>query len=315
MREAELRRVLGAFDAAGLPVLLIKGAALAHTHYPEAYLRPRRDTDLLVDPGDLAAIRRVLAEQGYAPPDYKESETLLQQFHCGRVDAYGLHHTFDVHWRIANTRLFAELFTFEELHARGVPVPALHPGARAPRAVDALLLACIHRVAHHNDRGDVIWILDIDLLARALTPAQGEELRTTAAEKQVRQICARGLALARHWFGTPWPGDMSAWVSDQLTADRLERSAAFLHEEQRQIDIFMSDLSAVRGWRERLHFVRDHVLPSASFMFRSYGTSSRALLPALYTHRLARGAWRWFRRLDAAGGKHPRPRPERSGGA
>jgi hypothetical protein len=48
MRAAELREVLTALARAGLPVLLLKGAALAHTLYPEPHLRERCDTDLLL---------------------------------------------------------------------------------------------------------------------------------------------------------------------------------------------------------------------------------------------------------------------------
>jgi len=46
-RVVELREVLAALAGAGLPVLLLKGAALAYTLYPEPHLRDRSDTDLL----------------------------------------------------------------------------------------------------------------------------------------------------------------------------------------------------------------------------------------------------------------------------
>ncbi len=48
LRAAELRDVLAALAQAGLPVLLLKGAALAYTLYPEPHLRSRCDTDLLL---------------------------------------------------------------------------------------------------------------------------------------------------------------------------------------------------------------------------------------------------------------------------
>src|SRR5216684_3076559 len=42
------RSVIAAFAAAGLAPLIFKGAALAYLHYPEPWLRPRVDTDLLI---------------------------------------------------------------------------------------------------------------------------------------------------------------------------------------------------------------------------------------------------------------------------
>src|SRR5262245_40825590 len=48
VRRQELGRLLDAFARAGIPVVVLKGAALACSTYPEPWLRPREDTDLLV---------------------------------------------------------------------------------------------------------------------------------------------------------------------------------------------------------------------------------------------------------------------------
>src|SRR5215468_5056250 len=50
LRERELTRVLDALHDADAPAIVIKGAALAHTHYPRPELRPRIDTDLMIAP-------------------------------------------------------------------------------------------------------------------------------------------------------------------------------------------------------------------------------------------------------------------------
>src|SRR5687767_2639084 len=47
---AELSSVLDAVQQSGATTLLFKGTALAYTHYPHPYIRPRADTDLLVEP-------------------------------------------------------------------------------------------------------------------------------------------------------------------------------------------------------------------------------------------------------------------------
>ena len=67
-----------------------------------------------------------------------------------------------------------------ELLARALPLPALGPHARGPGDVDALLIACMHRATHrhnpytvngedHHDPDRLIWLTDIDLLARRLS--------------------------------------------------------------------------------------------------------------------------------------------------
>ena len=69
VRAAELRAVLEALARQGLPVLLLKGAALAYTLYPEPHLRNRCDADLLLPSRDEAECAgRVLQTLGYQQP-------------------------------------------------------------------------------------------------------------------------------------------------------------------------------------------------------------------------------------------------------
>ncbi len=52
---------------ADVPVVVLKGMALAGEIYPEAALRPMRDIDWLVHPADESRLRQVLADYGFAP--------------------------------------------------------------------------------------------------------------------------------------------------------------------------------------------------------------------------------------------------------
>jgi hypothetical protein len=56
---------------AGVTTLVLKGAALAYTHYPAAYLRPRGDTDLLVKPTD-----RAMADYALGTLRYKRENSV-----------------------------------------------------------------------------------------------------------------------------------------------------------------------------------------------------------------------------------------------
>src|SRR5262249_30661127 len=64
LRYREVTRVLGSLRKAGVTALVLKGGALAYTHYPAPYLRPRGDTDLLVKPEDRAKAREALGDLG-----------------------------------------------------------------------------------------------------------------------------------------------------------------------------------------------------------------------------------------------------------
>jgi hypothetical protein len=68
VRTGVLRDILSAYHAAGVPVLVLKGAALAHTVYPEPGLRPMSDLDILVREGDLCRAQSLLTGLGFDAP-------------------------------------------------------------------------------------------------------------------------------------------------------------------------------------------------------------------------------------------------------
>ena len=150
IRAAELRDVLAALARAGLPVL--KGAALAYTLYPEPHLRERCDTDLLLPSRDEAERAwRVLQTLGYQQPNAVSGDLIVYQLNCYKTSQGGLTHAVDVQWRLSKTALFAESFSFAELAAAAVSVPALGLNVHSLGLVHALLMACIHRIGHLPD--------------------------------------------------------------------------------------------------------------------------------------------------------------------
>jgi len=79
---ATLGGVLRAFRKAGIAVIVLKGAALADTVWPNLALRPMADVDLLVKEGDLDRADRTLADLGYLPlRGDRPSEWYLRNHH------------------------------------------------------------------------------------------------------------------------------------------------------------------------------------------------------------------------------------------
>ncbi len=62
----QLARVMTAFHEAGIESLTLKGTPLAHLVYPEPYLRPRTDIDILVHESDVSRSVDVLQELGFS---------------------------------------------------------------------------------------------------------------------------------------------------------------------------------------------------------------------------------------------------------
>jgi putative nucleotidyltransferase-like protein len=68
VRGQVLGELLAAYRAAGIDVLVLKGAALAQLVYPQPGLRPMRDIDLLVRAPDAPRAQALLVELGFTPP-------------------------------------------------------------------------------------------------------------------------------------------------------------------------------------------------------------------------------------------------------
>jgi hypothetical protein len=287
------RRVVAALDALGAQPLLFKGAALAHSCYGESWLRPRADTDILITRSKAADVSRELERLGFWRAARPTGEYVTHQFtYVGTVS--GVRMEFDIHWKVSDPQAFADLFGHDELSRNAIPVPPLGSCARAIGEVHALLVACIHRVAHHHDGLVPLFLADIDRLARRLDAESWSRVSSLAASKRIRRVCARGLELSVDLFGTPVPSE----VSRGLAAAGNEPSAAYLREGLRKVDIIVSDMRAL-GWVARARLLREHLLPPPAYVMASYGTTRTALLPALYLHRIASGAFKWFRPLGS----------------
>jgi len=291
LRLREVRRILQALADARLRTLVIKGTALAYSHYAHAWLRPRLDTDLFVSRDDVGRARSVLEELGYAQPPFITGDVLMHQADYRRDDR-GVQHLCDLHWRIANPAVFADLLPFDDVVRRARPVPALSPSAMTLDTADALLLACVHRVAHH--RGDrLIWIHDVHLLVSALDAAGAARFADAAQRHAVQAICADALSAARRRCGTSLPVRLEGLID---SAARNEPSRVFLRAGRRQVNTLIWDLRALRSWTDRARLLREHLLPPAAYIRRVYGVSSGWVLPWCYAHRAVTGAARWMKR-------------------
>jgi hypothetical protein len=292
VREQDLRGLLAAFQASGVEALLVKGAHLAYAVYPRPDLRPRVDTDVLIRPDSRAAAVGVLDQLGYAAATQAGGDLINYQATFVRQRGARVTHVVDLHWRLANPQVFGDVLSFDDLDREAVPVPAV--GGRAPGRVHALLVACIHRVAHHPDDERLIWLYDVDLLARLLDITDWEHFMAWADARRVGAVCGRGLEQACARFGTPVPAVVRTDARLSSTRARTAATAAFLEPGRRHVRTVAQDFSLLPTWTARSKFVFQHLFPPPAYMRRVYAPASHWPLPVLYAHRACRGAWRWF---------------------
>ncbi|MDQ3348989.1 MAG: nucleotidyltransferase family protein [Acidobacteriota bacterium] len=299
VRERELKRVLEALHETGVDALLIKGAHLASSCYPESHLRTRSDTDLFVRAGDRRIVGAALARLRYRPQSLQTGHLVLGQTLFDRDDAVGA--ALDVHWRIAQPALAASLFEFDDLWSRSVPLTRLSLVARGPSAADALALACVHQAAHHPGHDLLLWMYDIHLLLTGFSPDDARAFVKLVEMRRMAAVCVAGLESAAVVFPGPLVTDLLARLRP---ADPGEPSAALLRPHGRLRGILL-DLRALDGFEARARLAAGHLFPPPAYMRETFGPSSRAPLAWLYLRRLWRAARRGCVGARGVSGRRP----------
>ena len=97
LRARELRDVVERLREHGIQPVLMKGAALAYTHYRRPELRPRTDVDLMIPDGARERVARCLTTIGYRRPPEIDGDVAIGQCHFVKEDEHGCQHALDVH--------------------------------------------------------------------------------------------------------------------------------------------------------------------------------------------------------------------------
>ena len=292
----ELRRVIPALSAAGIPAVLIKGAHLAHAVYPRPPLRVRADTDLLIPLEARAAAEDVLRDSGYRPTVHVRGSVILGQFHMERVDRTGVALQMDVHWRVSAPLLVERLLPASQVIDARTPIAALGDGAFGPSLEHALALACLHLAAHHWPTPDLLWLYDLRQIAEALGPEGGRRFVTLARSQGFGALAGEVLREGQSLFPAPALRELIDALPRREEA--REPALALLDHPKRRIDELTLDLRYA-SWGDRSRLIREHLLPDAAYIRASSGGRT---LAGAYARRIARGARRWFSRASRPAG-------------
>lgn len=290
LRAIDLDEVLAALAAAGVEALVLKGSALAYDLYPAPELRPRSDTDLLIARDDLPKLRAAMLALGFEEHLSSGDEHGLRQAEFTRAPGM----VYDVHWSATNVPAFDAVLRYDDLRTRSLPLPQLGPHARGLSYVDALLLACIHRVAHHHDSDRLIWLVDIGLLRTRMTRGEHERFWRLAAEGRVVGVCERSIAVADEWTSQARHDLADEFLSDDERT-REEPSRVFLDREITHGGVMAASLRAL-PWRARVRRLWQLAFPPAGFIRQRFGVRHPLSLPWWYVYRGIRGVARLFRK-------------------
>ncbi len=225
--QGHLRSVLSAFRDHGIPVIVLKGAALAERLYPQIGLRPMKDIDILVRQSDVHHAQGILETAGFEGPKSQALEDLFMLHHHHMAPR--LHRStgamIELHWQLARPdrpyRLdMPEMWAnAHEVSLAGVPCWSLDP-------IDQLIHLCIHYLGDRlgKQTGGLLQLLDIALFLRMYGDAiSWPEFIDRAIRYQVGSEVFTALYICRLVLGASYPAEVATTLRpSQFDESKIE---------------------------------------------------------------------------------------------
>ncbi len=206
----DLEDALCALDGAGIPAIVLKGAALAATVYPGIGWRPMADVDILVHPEDRDKARAALKSARY---DFlPEPRRLFSPFNTEFTGEMSFMRSpgviIELHWELTACEWLRRLSRIDMLElwrcAQPLDLPGLRSLQLAPK--DLLLHVCLHLAAHAYVHPPACS--DIRQLLDRYQPFPWEDFLARARAFRLVVACYFALDMARSSAGAAVPEDV-----------------------------------------------------------------------------------------------------------
>jgi hypothetical protein len=216
----EMSAALDALDRAGIPVILLKGAALVTEYYRDLGARYMGDVDVLIRPEQVSAAFRALGAAGLKPIGQARERGL--PVYAERVLASASGRQLDLHWHLHHECLQPEIA--ERVWADATPIAfqgrrvlALHPAH-----------ALFHVIVHGAKSFDPSprWVCDaLAILDRDGAQFDWDRLMSLAVDTRLVQPLQEALPFLKSRFLVPVPqavidrcASLSVSTTERLTA-------------------------------------------------------------------------------------------------
>ena len=288
----QLEKWLTRFEAANIPMIVLKGAALIALVYERTTLRPMSDVDVLVSRADFERAGRLMQAAGFTP--YREvtgdtESTIRTQtlWLNPKLPSGGI----ELHWHLIDSGYYANRVPIEWFweHTLEARLDAQRVRIFAPEA--QLLHLAAHLELHHAGVG-WLWVYDIAALIHKFGGALDWGLIVDTAERfEWGQSLRVALERAQTTFGVVVSERVNARL-ETLRATRQERLARVLAEPTAHQAAFLFDGLHQRDWRARARYLRRALFPAAEFMRVHGPIRNHRDLAWQYLLRLGRGMYR-----------------------
>ena len=294
---AAISDLIGRLCENELESVVLKGTALAYWLYDDPAARRRGDTDLLIHPRDLKAVRAILTREGWSRRG--GSHGINYQENWQKITAGGFEHSVDLHWAVTDSPVLWGVLDRDDCFVHSCPLSRLHPMALRPDAAFMAMHAAINRKWHalHGYRAEdgkvmgsyrLVWSVDFDLLAREMTDADWHRLVALCRENETGPLIAEPLRAAQVDLQTPLPEARM----EQLEDHEMAASLARYFTESDAASAFLIDFRAAPNWRHRWRMLRSRIFAPRDHILGKYPDQRHWPMPVLRARLLLQAAVR-----------------------
>lgn len=271
----ELLHVGELLKEAGVPMVSLKGPALALSAYGSVALRQFGDLDILVPRSQVLVARRALQQDGYR--SRLELARAQEEAHLRDDSVFDLVRdegldgrptALELHWALT-ARAFARPISFGQVQLRLRPGPMLGGTTQHLDGADLMLILCVHGTKHLWER--LQWITDIAQVlrqyaapeaGRSVSPALDlDRVRGLACRFRVERMVALGLILAHDVLEAPVPPQVLGWARSLPAVESLAaqvRAGLFSEHEASEGEGALAGswflMRAMDCWQDRARF-------------------------------------------------------------
>jgi hypothetical protein len=218
---AELNKILGLFDSAGIPAIPYKGPVAAAQAYGDITLREFEDLDIILRQRDLPRAHKIVLSLGYQPKfpwilSPGAAASLVPGEYNYRDEARRA--MVELHTEIT-LRHFPVVPDLDDFSRRLVPLDVSGHTLRTFCIEDALPVLCIHGSKDFWER--LSWIADVSELVQAHPALNWDAVEQRAESLKAQRMLHLGLALAAGLLDAPLPGEVQARVQSDPAAARV----------------------------------------------------------------------------------------------
>jgi hypothetical protein len=281
----QIQLVTDALKDANIPVILLKGPALARTVYPDPALRQSNDIDLLVQPQNLPAAEEILEKLGYVCPA-KLFHISQHAYNNETFSAPGRGLAIELHWVVDYMYDLFPKTWLNDAFLRRIHIRSNDLSCDTFSHSDHLLFLAFHNVFQHGSMR-LDWVYDISLMMGELrTENTWKELGQQSVEHHVRIPMELSLTAARLWTGCGLPtgaDDFSLWPAPTDRELRLLKYSA--NQNTHLFSWVYLVMQGQPGISEKLRFGWRFIFPSLPVLAAYRRSPSPADIPLAHLRR------------------------------